>query len=401
MKADAHVQTYYLQQAIRDSRLLIAYAAQSGIRIEESVRETLINAQYAADHEVWPSHEEAAFWTAFNTITRLVKPVTIESLQTVSLVDADEAHSPRRPAFFKHAYRSVMFYIMFALVAIALLLTTQAYWLVGTKLLNNIESLTRRRYEIGQLVGYAEGEYKSDDETLQMKIETNRAILMLWSTLWQNRPFIGQWESEEKTFGKEDYQAEIERLQERLKTTVEKLRYARDLSVVDLGGGGGELADLYQRQVETLTEQLIIKNTEYETDKSDYQRGEIELRDVYVLEVLQSYFLPLLYGLLGAVAFVLRALIKDIRSATYTSQAAISYGVRIFLGALAGPTIGYFITPEGTTGLGSLSPMALSFLAGYNIELVFAAMDRLITTASKKALEQAQPSPQDETKQSG
>lgn len=320
-------------------------------------------------------------------MTQLVKPVTIESLQTVSLVDAVEACSTRRPPLLRRAYRSVFFYILFAIVAILLLLTTQAYWLIGAKLLNNIAQLTRRQTDIRQLVGYAEGEYQAEDEALQMKIETNRAILLLWSKLWQNVPFIGAPSSADKTFSKENYQAQIGALQERLKITVEKSRYARDFSVVLHGEGGGELADLYQRQVEMLTEQLIVKNTEYVTDRNDYQRREIELRDQYVLQVLQSYGLPLLYGLLGAVAYVLRCLIRNIRAATYTSQAAINYGVRIFLGALAGPVIGYFITPDSTTGVGSLSPMALSFLAGYNIELLFTAMDKIITAVSKRATE--------------
>ncbi len=379
--------TCYLQQAIQDSRLLIAYAAQSGIPIDEDALETLVNAQYAAKQDVWPSQEEAAFWKAFNMVTQLVKPVTIESLQTVSLVDAVEGCSERRPPLLKRAYRSVVFYILFAIIAIVLLLAIQAYWLIGTKLLNNIDQLTRRQTEIHQLVGYAEGEYQAEDEALQMKIETNRAILLLWSKLWHTVPLIGTPTSTDKTFGKADYQAQIDALQERLKVTVEKARYARDFSVALPGEGGGELADLYQRQVEAFTEQLIVKNTEYVTDRNDYQRREIELRDQYVLQVLQSYVLPLLYGLLGAVAYVLRGLIKNIRAATYTSQAAINYGVRIFLGALAGPVIGYFITPEGTTGLGSLSPMALSFLAGYNIELLFTAMDKIITAVSRKSPE--------------
>jgi hypothetical protein len=390
MKA-ATSSTCYLQQAIQDSRLLIAYAAQSGIPVDEAVLETLVNAQYAAKQDIWPSQEEAAFWKAFNTVTQLVQPVTIESLHTVSLVDANEVCARRRFSFFRRAYRSVLFYILFAIVAIGLLLATQAYWLIGTKLLNNIDQLSRRQTEIRQFVGYAEGEYQAEDETLQMIIETNRAILVLWSKLWQDIPFIGTSSSEEKTFGKEDYQAAIDVLQERLKITVGKLRYARDFSVALQGEGGGELADLYQRQVETLTEQLILKNTEYVTDKNDYQRREIELRDQYVLQVLQSYVLPLLYGLLGAVAYVLRGLIRNIHRATYTSQAAINYGVRIFLGALAGPVIGYFITPEGTTGLGSLSPMALSFLVGYNIELLFTAMDKIMMAVSKKPVEAPLP----------
>lgn len=52
MKTTLSSSTCYLQQAIQDSRLLIAYAAQSGIPVDESVLEILVNAQYASKQDV-------------------------------------------------------------------------------------------------------------------------------------------------------------------------------------------------------------------------------------------------------------------------------------------------------------------------------------------------------------
>ena len=78
------------------------------------------------------------------SIDRSNHEAAIESLNTVSLVDADEVCS-RQPSILKAAYRSVFFYILFAIVAIMLLLIVQAYGLIGTKLLHNIEFLTKKQ----------------------------------------------------------------------------------------------------------------------------------------------------------------------------------------------------------------------------------------------------------------
>lgn len=95
-----------------------------------------------------------------------------------------------------------------------------------------------------------------------------------------------------------------------------------------------------------------------------------------VLQMLQSYILPLLYGLLGAFIFVLRSLLLQVRSLTYTASREIGYRLRLTLGCLAGMIIGWVLKPE--MGEMTLSPMALAFLAGYSIEVLFTLLDRLI-----------------------
>jgi hypothetical protein len=54
------------------------------------------------------------------------------------------------------------------------------------------------------------------------------------------------------------------------------------------------------------------------------------------------------------------------------------------LGMLGGMVVAWFVAPTAADGLfKSLSPFALAFLAGYSIELVFAAMDRFIAAFTK------------------
>jgi len=91
----------------------------------------------------------------------------------------------------------------------------------------------------------------------------------------------------------------------------------------------------------------------------------------------------LLYGLLGACTYVLRALLNDIRALTYTHKSFIGYKVRVVLGTLSGLAISWFFPPSADI-LKTLSPLALAFLAGYSVEILFAAMDKFVSAFSAK-----------------
>ena len=105
-----------------------------------------------------------------------------------------------------------------------------------------------------------------------------------------------------------------------------------------------------------------------------------------MLEFVSKYLLPLLYGLLGACVYVLRSLSKEIKNLVYTVESDIRFQLRIYLGALAGLAIGWFITEQSAPGLlRSVTPIALAFIAGYSVELMFSAMDTIIDAFAKEA----------------
>src|ERR1700680_5228090 len=58
------------------------------------------------------------------------------------------------------------------------------------------------------------------------------------------------------------------------------------------------------------------------------------------------------------------------------------------LGVIAGLAIGWFFAPDNKStgaGLSALSPLALAFVAGYSVDLLFTAMDRLVAAFSGPA----------------
>jgi hypothetical protein len=104
-------------------------------------------------------------------------------------------------------------------------------------------------------------------------------------------------------------------------------------------------------------------------------RGKLDM----LLVFLSGYLLPMLYGLLGACAFVLRKLSDEIDKLTYANDARVRYSLRLNIGLLAGLAVGWFIKPgSGDATLVSLSPLALAFVAGYGSDLFFVALDKIV-----------------------
>jgi hypothetical protein len=93
------------------------------------------------------------------------------------------------------------------------------------------------------------------------------------------------------------------------------------------------------------------------------------------MDLLQQFILPLLYGWIGALAYIL----KSEQENTDRKENTL-WGLRMLLGMMAGLAIGWFFKPPHTevNGFGLVSPFALAFLAGYSVDLLSKAMDRVV-----------------------
>ena len=125
-------------------------------------------------------------------------------------------------------------------------------------------------------------------------------------------------------------------------------------------------------------------------------RAELEL----ILLSLSGYILPLLYGTLGAFAYVLRKLSDPVAKLNFANDTWTTYSFRIHIGALGGLAVGWFISgDQPSAGIGSLSPLALAFAAGYGSDLLFTLLDKVVGAFSAPA--PMQSSVKSETTQRG
>src|SRR4030095_1025635 len=141
------------------------------------------------------------------------------------------------------------------------------------------------------------------------------------------------------------------------------------------------------QDIERLLEEKATLERQKQGDFNRETSRQAQLAAQFVLVILQSYLLTLLYVMLGAGTAVLRCLSKEIVNETYTDEKGTQHLLRVSLGALAGILVGWFsflIPNETTTFVGSISPLAIAFLVGYNIEVFFAMMDRALYSITER-----------------
>lgn len=101
---------------------------------------------------------------------------------------------------------------------------------------------------------------------------------------------------------------------------------------------------------------------------------------------MSEIYLPLLLGWLGAQAFVLRRMTREISEYAFAKSSALRHIIRLGLGALAGFASTWLLSTKliGMDQAGQLPVWALAFVAGYGIELVFSFMDRIVAAFTKQ-----------------
>jgi len=332
-----------IAQVINDGQRLIAYIARNGgAELSADVTQIIVDAKYKLIREEWSAEVETVFLLNYDKLAKIVYPVTIESVNAVIPVLTGKSSKPTKAAY------AVSWYRRYTLLALLLLLITQIYYLFGKELSGNLHYIFEQRENI-QIQLDKEVVPKEDDAPLSIQLarlnqqlDANYKLLMHWNKLWS---FGGTFSGSMPTYFQTKYE-------------MQKKAIYRDRVI----------------------NQSLLDNLEL--NRSLHQARMVFFENVLsansVLKVLQGYILPLMYGLLGAFIFVLRSLLKEIKAITYTFSCEIRYRLRLTLGALGGMIIGWFLKPEEATALASLSPMALAFLMGYNVDVLFTLMDKII-----------------------
>jgi len=330
-----------IEKIVEDGQRLIRYIARDGkTELDPKLIQVIIDAKYKLAEKSWSQQDERDFLISYDQLTQSVYPVTVESIDAILPRVSNKKHVATR------AEAAVAWYRRCTLFALLLLILTQVYWLLGNELRNNLQQIFDNR-EQTQLSLHQTDISDSQKEKLQaqlkidnQKLDANYKMLLSWNKVWSMggkfedslpQYFQAEYEQKKKLFEQQQQQQELD-----------KLELTRSLHQVRI----------------TFFKHILSAD--------------------FILISLQHYLLPLLYGLLGAFIYVLRDLLREIRQLTYTFDSEIRYRLRLTLGALAGMIIGWFLKAEEAGAVASLSPMAMAFLMGYNVDVLFALMDKLI-----------------------
>lgn len=346
-----------LEQCIRDGQRLLTYISRNGsAQLDPSLTESIIDAKRYLVIGQWTVAQEQQYLVNYDKLAKSVFPVTVESINAII---PDKIS--KNPDVTK-AQKAVAWYRRYTLVALVMMLLAQLYWLMGNELRTNLDKKFAAREQTNEQI-LKMSKDKEQQAELQKKLtiqdqefDANYNLLKAWNLVWM----VGS-------------------------------------------GFEAKLPPYFQAQYDHQKQRVTNNDNKPDVDKQeligelDLKRKLHEVRVVYfenllaadfVLNSFQGYILPLLYGLLGAFIYVLRSLMGEIKSLTYSYDSEIRYRLRLTLGALGGMIIGWFLKPDEAGAVASLSPMALAFLMGYNVDLLFTLMDKLIDNM-KRSIEKS------------
>ncbi|WP_026998902.1 hypothetical protein [Eisenibacter elegans] len=332
-----------LQEALLRAEMLLAHASEQGVEIHDDLTRKVVRAKYLEKTQNWSEEEESEFWIAYRKIAKSIHPVTINSL----LAAIEKRELPRLGLWgmmgfttkITLAQRAVQRYTYWALFFLFLMLVVQIFFLIGSTILSNIKE---RDKQIQQL------------EEMASRLKDNVSEV------------------------------------ERINTDIDKISTEREKNIIMLARWQSVINRLI---LDSKPYDLSIFEERQRVRAASFRRinnlsTEVEQAAIHPLMIIGSYILPLLYGLLGAYAYVLRVLSEEIKHQTYSRESDIKYQLRVRLGALAGLVVGILtVTGEESfmVSISSLSPVALAFIAGYSIEFVFTLVDRLISNVTTSA----------------
>ncbi len=381
--------TIDVKHAVHEAQLLVAYTAEAGIDVNQDYVNKIIESKFAVETPDWNATDEVEFWMAYNYMANTVKPVTIVSLNATKLPTGNNA---KKSSIM--ANKVARNFRIFALVSLLALLGIQIYWIIGVKAIKKISVLFSEENHIKEQRDelLQESEYdelltnKKDDRTrkelkalnvklsvIQQEMDANYELLCSWNSYWLTALFKDRFEGKVNPYRESSIKAQIINLEEKIKKTQSEIK----------NGDTPENIAAIETTINKLKRRLQRKRLKLEQYKSRNQYFLNNLAAEYTLSTIEQYILPLLYGLLGAFMYVLRTLSKEIKVLSFSPEVLINYRLRLTMGSLAGLIIGWFFAPKMGSGMGAVTTLSISFLAGYNVEILFSLLDKLISYIAK------------------
>jgi hypothetical protein len=411
-----------LQDRLDSTDYLLNYIARKKIDIKiAEIVPKLARLRAALAEGRQPTETELTdFWWAYDVLVRTASPVTADSIK------ASGSYVRRANGEIARGNAGQAYWVA-ALIVLVAVVVTQIYWLVGTNLIGGIDSLEEEiasstmiyaanNHLGGNMVATLFGGYVMPSGAPPVTAGNGHGLPTVSDGTAGPSPQAVQQNAVAQSAQGGSPQACLGTAQKIDTSTVES-RTVFDLlanAAVDLEQrcifihlrwrwlGYEELA-LWDKSMfghsfiwPGLKDQnkLALDMTEYDLGlrNKELQPVMLAMETTHLLQaqnarfkvaLLNKYILPMLYGLLGACTYVLRSLSVQVGAEIYSGNSHIGFRVRIILGAIVGLTAAWLFdfigdNEQARSALGSLSPLALAFIAGYSVELLFTGMDRII-----------------------
>jgi len=360
-----------LDRCVQDARLMIAYLAQSNLEASPSQFQHLIESARIPVAD-WDSVREVKFWKQMNALVKAIHPATIETIEVNTDISVgDDARLNERRRFRKRVVRR---FSWFGLMTIITVLFVQIYWVVGSTVYSSTLE-TEAKW-----VSLIEREVKLNDEINEIDNRLTRR------------------RAEEATPA-----GEIEKLQlaEQLRRLTERDKQQLQATIDSAEDKRATLYAIMKLTTLGLQGLLVHGSSDDDADAVEADQVVLDLQGILNAATVE-YVLPLLLGLMGACVYVLREIFHEIQRKTFLPERAVGFRLRLYLGMISGLTFAWlfaWVIPNGQeSGLGAASPLAIAFLVGYSVELLFSSLDRLIASLARDKAADSSPSSGDREK---
>lgn len=429
-------------QTVHDAQRLLKYVAKEGnSELNPDITHQLVQARYKAISGQWDAQTETRFMINYDALVSHIYPVSLESINAIkppplSHRPSGKTHAEKTVRWYRHLTIAALIILLITqfywLLGHNLLQNLNELSEQQNAISQKLDSLTPNNIvhpyhsafsseTSSQKQPQADRSQSSSvpqsssapqpssvpqppPETdphqvrqlnreytlLNQQLDSNLQLLIFWNSIWLTGY---QFEPRLPPYLNKKYEIRLEELKKNASANSARSGSNSSINSTDSPSDIADKSPLNNSSRNTSTSNANTNNantnnivgqsiTTLELEKARHQSRTLlfsnTLAASFAIEILQSFLLPLLYGLLGAFIFVLRTLLLEIRSLTYTPDSDIRYRLRLTLGSLGGMIVGWFLKPDEMNALTALSPMALAFLMGYNVDVLFSIMDRFI-----------------------
>lgn len=409
-------------QAARSERLrplafnalrLLTFSAETGRKVEDSVRNSVIDLAATIDAKTAGVGEEQEFLKAYESLTVALSPITVDTLDAsaLRLPSWETLKTQRGREVFLAWVGGRALNIGFFAAVLLLACVALGFYYQGASSLSRYKELQDAkatlekefRVKLAAYRGSLSASMVETGKPAEPDVNMGDVVVFLddarVKVLGINNELIAiperlsKWA--ESSCLDESFFVTRWALCSEADSQVIRARMSRKVSAATGGTATQPAANVNstpQASRSTGVKESDSFNSSAESVLTPEQNAVLQLEHARtVASRLSDVYLPLLLGWLGAHAFVLRRLSKDITARTVAKGSAFNHLVRVGLGALAGVASTWLLTPDAVSNLlpaqdatlsaqfRKLPVWGLAFVAGYGIELVFAFMDRIIS----------------------
>jgi hypothetical protein len=373
---------------IQDVNKMIDYAVRRGLELQPDVLQDIAVAKTQLTAGQVSAEVSSRFIAASAKLARAISPATLSSISFSREQHQNRKNSPRRIARKFNQLGIVVFFV---------LLGVQGYWFVLNGFVEDVKK-TRILIKPYAMIGELSWQELNDEHASAPK---DPAVTTNIST--------------------EEFHPSGDATRARLISKLVEIEKKRTASLVTSGNtttdGSKDLKTAAALDLSglSISDMFLLKNTldsdsrfvgalmlylstadddqiEYTHYYKAFDVSYVDLRNLekaeYILQIISRFLLPVIYGFMGATVFLVRKIYYEYNRETLSESSTVDFRLRFFLGGVAGLAVAWFLAPANepiaaalpTSTIANLSPLVMSFIAGYAVELLFSVLDRVVSS---------------------